>query len=806
MKGARTGNPVSGLRRALPRRSSRADAPVDAPKEPRASSIPHKKALILGLSATVVLAAVAWAVGSSIRSPAQVAADTAAPAPSLITVPVELRTLSTEVVVRGTVRFGAPQAVELPASNVKQGSAVVSNPPKSGTELKEGSTAMTVSGRPVFVLRGAAPMHRDLGPGTAGPDVQQLEEALARMGFSVGTADGRYDSSTAAAVTAWYEKEGWTPQGPTDVQAEQLRAARAASAAARDAVLQAEAAVQSAAAAGKATPAEISQARADVVTAQDGVGTASLGVSTAKARVDTTKEVAARARAAIGTASAAGAREVSLARADLELKKAALSAAVDTQADAQRRVDAPPGDTRAIEIEALKAALRQAIEGVAVAQSALDAARGALAAAIAALSDAAAAGPAALAKAQADVALAESDVAAKQAALNTARDAQADAQRRLDQPPPDTRPIEIEALRAALRRAAEAVPVARRDVDAADAALRSIQASNKATLAQARSDSRAAGRDARLANIELVRARGALRAARRQVTVAQARVTVLSGSADTSAQRRIVSAAQEESRRADAEVARLSALSGTQVPADEVLFFSELPLRVDAVNLKRGDSASGPVMTVSNSRLAADSSLSINDAKLVRVGAPVVVEEQDLGIKVTGTVTRVADRPGTDKVDPTRVYFEVTPKDAPLRLVGASVRLTIAVRSTKGEVLAVPLSALTVGADGSSRVQVDRGGERVEYVTVIPGLASNGLVEVRPQGGSLKEGDLVVVGAPGSAPTGSATPPAGGATPPATGTTPDPTTTTGTTPDPTTTSGETPTTEPGAATTTGATP
>jgi hypothetical protein len=462
MKPARLTNPIPGLRRRLARGGSGGAEPFPVAEGPKASSIPHKKALVLGLAATVALAAVAWAVGSSIRSPAQVAADTAAPPSSLITVPVERRTLSTEVIVRGTVRFGAPQAVELPTSNLKQGSAVLSAPPKSGTELKEGSTAMTVSGRPVFVLRGAAPMHRDLGPGTAGPDVQQLEDALTRMGFSVGAADGRYDRETAAGVTAWYEKEGWTPQGPTDVQAEQLRAARASAATARDAVLQAQAAVQSAQVAGKATPSEISQARGDVVTAQDGVGTASLGVSTARTRVDTTKEAAARAKAAIGTASAASAREVSLARADLELKKAALSAAIDTQADAQRRVDAPPGDTRAIEIEALKAALRQAIEGVAVAQSALDASRGALAAAIAALSDAAAAGPAALAKAQADVALAESDVAAKQAALNAARDTQADAQRRLDQPPPDTRSIEIEALKAALRRAQEAVPVARR--------------------------------------------------------------------------------------------------------------------------------------------------------------------------------------------------------------------------------------------------------------------------------------------------------------------------------------------------------
>ena len=78
-------------------------------------------------------------------------------------------------------------------------------------------------------------------------------------------------------------------------------------------------------------------------------------------------------------------------------------------------------------------------------------------------------------------------------------------------------------------------------------------------------------------------------------------------------------------------------------------------------------------MTVSGSRLAVDSSLSLDDAKLVRVGANVKIEEPDLGVRTSGVVTQVADRPGTNKVDPSRVYLEVTPGAAPTQLVGASV-------------------------------------------------------------------------------------------------------------------------------------
>jgi hypothetical protein len=181
-----------------------------------------------------------------------------------------------------------------------------------------------------------------------------------------------------------------------------------------------------------------------------------------------------------------------------------------------------------------------------------------------------------------------------------------------------------------------------------------------------------------------------------------------------------------------------------------VLFFPTLPLRVDTLIARRGDTVSGNVMTVSNSRLAIDSSLSLNDAKLVRQGAEVTIEEPDLGVRARGTVSQVADRPGTHKVDPTRVYLEVTPATAPVQLVGASVTLTIAVRSTRGEVLAVPVTALSVGADGSSRIQRESPGGGTEFVTVEPGLVAQGLVEVRAPDGGLSDGDLVIVGSRGT--------------------------------------------------------
>jgi hypothetical protein len=163
----------------------------------------RNRTVFVGLGAAIVLAVGAWVAGAQIKSPGQVAAETAAPDPSAITVPVEQRVLSSDVIVRGTVRYGSPQPVVLATSTLKQNSSasggtdIVTTRPRRGARVGEGSEAMSVSGRPVFVLRGAQPAHRDIVPGSRGQDVRQLEAALARMGFSPGSVDGRYNGATA---------------------------------------------------------------------------------------------------------------------------------------------------------------------------------------------------------------------------------------------------------------------------------------------------------------------------------------------------------------------------------------------------------------------------------------------------------------------------------------------------------------------------------------------------------------------------------------------------------------------------------
>ena len=159
-----------------------------------------------------------------------------------------------------------------------------------------------------------------------------------------------------------------------------------------------------------------------------------------------------------------------------------------------------------------------------------------------------------------------------------------------------------------------------------------------------------------------------------------------------------------------------------------------------------GDLITGPVRTITNSRLAIDGALSLDDTRLVKVGAPVSVTESELGIKATGVVAAVASTPGTDGVEAQRFRVEVTPNDAPASLLGASVVMNITVNSTQGEVLALPVAALSVAADGTSRVQLQGKDKTTTYVSVTPGLTASGFVAVTPTNGELKPGDLVVVG------------------------------------------------------------
>jgi hypothetical protein len=373
------------------------------------------------LGAVVVSSLVTWFASSTIRSPAEIAAQAAPPAPAPILAPVEQRVLATKIVSRGTGHYGSTRQISLTPSALKDGARVVTTLPRSGTPLEEGDVLLTVSGRPTFLLDGAQPTYRDLGPGMSGKDVRQLEMALRRLGFRPGSVDGYYDYATARAVAALYRRHGFDPV------------------------------------------------------------------------VATTEQLAA------------------------------------------------------------------------------------------------------------------------------------------------AQPRESTLVRGA------------------------------------------------------------------------------------------------------------RAVGGTQFPSDELVFLPATPLQVVKVTAKPGSEPKGPLLAVSNSIVSVEGALPVEQAGLIKAGADVVIDEAALGIKTMGKISRIATQPGTGGADGFHVAFSVSVPRPPPALVGASVRLTVPIKSTKKSTLAVPVTALSLGADGVSRVQRSMGGV-ISPVRVEPGLSAEGYVAVTALEGELAVGDLVVVG------------------------------------------------------------
>lgn len=236
------------------------------------------------------------------------------------------------------------------------------------------------------------------------------------------------------------------------------------------------------------------------------------------------------------------------------------------------------------------------------------------------------------------------------------------------------------------------------------------------------------------------------------LALAELRRKELDVPASTAPQRAAVTAAQQQLSQAREALSEAQEAVLPTVPAGEVLYLTQLPRRVDAVEARRGALLSGTAMTVSGATLGLSGTVAAADARLLSVGMPATFELPD-GEEHPATITEVAPGEGEDDA---RWTVELEP--APLtpeqvtQLQGANVRVGIPVGATDGDVLSVPLAALSAGPGGESRVEVVDGDPRAgvdaetRLVVVETGLAADGAVEIRPQDGELEEGDLVVVG------------------------------------------------------------
>ncbi|WP_229696914.1 peptidoglycan-binding protein [Streptomyces lasiicapitis] len=218
--------------------------------------------------------------------------------------------------------------------------------------------------------------------------------------------------------------------------------------------------------------------------------------------------------------------------------------------------------------------------------------------------------------------------------------------------------------------------------------------------------------------------------------------------------------AAEDLGKARRALAAAEAANGPMLPASEVVFLRGFPARVEKVNATVGTEAKEKLLTVSAGSLVVDGDLDAARKDLVRVGQRVEILAEATGDSARGAVASVSEAPvqgGEESTDGDaggadtggEYVVKVSPdKPLPGELAGQDVRLTVAAGASKGKVLAVPLSAVSAGADGRTAVTVyDSGSEDRRRVEVTTGTSGNGFVAIRPRtDGSVRAGDQVVVG------------------------------------------------------------
>ena len=598
----------------------------------RAAGHRRRNLALVVVAASVVSAAGGIVVGRSLQSPADAAAEAAPPEPSRITVPVERRSLVSRLIANGDIQYNEPTPLRLVGSVGASGGStqIITKVPALDVELAEGDVALEVSGRPVFVFVGELPTYRPFEPGTSGPDVEQLEAALARLGFDPGPVDGVYDNATEAAVDAMYADNGYRSEGPSGDQRDRLQAAEKA--------------------------------------------------------VNDAKQALTRARQDLADAGKP------LSGAELLRQQQAFQASKDAVPAAQATANRRNAD---------------ALIAVAAAIATRDGA-----------------------KVTRDLAKTARDASAAPGARN----------------PDTTEPYtaaELATFNADLRSADQAL------VEADTAVARSISERDQ-TGVEVQTAIEAAADALRLA----------------ELTYGEALEVK-----DVSLATEAVGAAEELLNQASLDLFALASEIGTKMPAGEMVFLPSLPTTITQVAAEAGKVPADPVATVSGTTTLVQGRISASDADLVVIPTPVEIVIQDADVTTTGTLIEIrmpaaaGDQGGGDQGggqggeqgggnqggDTGRLTVVVEPDDPTMlaNFLGWRARISITVSSTAGDVLAVPVAALSVGPDGDSRIEVEHGNgiDDVEFVKVAVGLSAEGYAEISPIGGaSLNEGDRVVVG------------------------------------------------------------
>jgi peptidoglycan hydrolase-like protein with peptidoglycan-binding domain len=192
------------------------------------SRLARRRRVLLMVGIAAALLAVGGLVGASfVKSPQQLAADTAAPPPTVTTAKVVSQVLTSSVQMRGVVYPSTQYDVYASAPESTSAASGAAGPSAAGGSagvyisklevaagdtIKNGEQLAEIDGEPLFVLKGAVPAWRDLTPGESGPDVTELQNALTSLGYYYGgDTPGYFGSATESAVSLYYTHLGYTP-------------------------------------------------------------------------------------------------------------------------------------------------------------------------------------------------------------------------------------------------------------------------------------------------------------------------------------------------------------------------------------------------------------------------------------------------------------------------------------------------------------------------------------------------------------------------------------------------------------------
>ncbi|UWP82403.1 efflux RND transporter periplasmic adaptor subunit [Dactylosporangium fulvum] len=125
---------------------------------------------------------------------------------------IERGTLSGSVKATGSLKFADPHDI---GSTI---TGVLTSAPRPGATVGVGKPLFLVDNVPVFLFRGTIPAWRPFASGMGdGPDVQQLEENLAALGFFKEQPDRKFRWATTEAIRAWQKATGQERTGGIDL-------------------------------------------------------------------------------------------------------------------------------------------------------------------------------------------------------------------------------------------------------------------------------------------------------------------------------------------------------------------------------------------------------------------------------------------------------------------------------------------------------------------------------------------------------------------------------------------------------------